>query len=715
MPMTHLRRDVLRAGLFAGGGLVIGFTLPQFGRGRAMAAANAPSPAAFIRITADNAITLVMPDTESGQGIWTSAAMLIAEELEVGLDQLAVIPAPPDAKLYAADGVEQATGGSASIIGSWLRLRQAGARARTMLVTAAAQAWQVDPATCQAEAGFVRHDASLRKASYGALADAAGRLPVPAHVPLKAPDDWKLIGTAQKRLDAPAKVDGSAVFGIDIRVPGMKFGTVAASPVSGGTLKGLDEAAARAVPGVRDVVRLDDAVAVIGDHFWAARQGLAAANPQWEDGPRAGVATPALIAALAHATETPGAVAVDRGDAPARIRAAKTRVEATYQLPFLAHAPMEPINVTLHVRQDGAELWVGTQVPVRAQKAVADITGLSPAQVTVHNQLMGGAFGRRLEVDSVLQAARIAKHLPYPVKLVWTREEDITHDMFRPFYYDRLAAGLDAEGNIVGWTHRTGGSAVSARWSPGDMKNGLDPDAVEGGANPPYDLPALKVDFVQVEPPGVPTAWWRGVGPTHNVFVVESFVDECAAAAGADPVAFRRKLLGKNPRARGVLDLAAAKSGWGEKLPAGSGRGVSLQHAFGSFLAHVLEVEVSPSGDIRLRRCVVAIDCGQRVNPDTIAAQIEGGLMFGLSTALYSDITHENGRVQQRNFDTYRMLRIDRAPRIEVYQVESAADPGGIGETGTAASAAALANAIYAATGKRLRKMPFGTGALQGA
>jgi isoquinoline 1-oxidoreductase beta subunit len=715
--MTVHRRDLLRMAGLGAGGLVLGFTWPGLVPRRARAGdadVVGPAPTAFIRIGATGPVMLIMPDTECGQGIWTSAAMLIAEELEVGLDQVSLIPAPPDAKLYASPALgEQATGGSTSIIGDWTRLREAGARARIMLVQAAANQWQVAPASCRAAAGVVHHDASGRSTPYAQLADAAGALPVPGKVALKPQSAWTLIGTVQKRLDTPSKVNGSAVFGIDVQIPGMKIGTVAACPVLGGRLAGIDEAAARAVPGVRDVVRLDNAVAVIGDHFWAAKQGLQAANPRWDEGPNAQVNSAGLVAALAAATQHPGAVARDSGDAPGKIAGAATKLEAVYELPFLSHAPMEPINTTLHIRPDGADLWVGTQVPVRAQDAVAKEAGLKPEQVVVHNHMMGGAFGRRLDVDSIEQAAAIARTLAYPVKLIWTREEDITHDLFRPYYYDRMAAGLDADGRILGWTHRTGGSSVMARWLPAGMQGQLDPDAVEGATQTPYDLPAMKVEYVRHESPGVTTAWWRGVGPTHNVFVVEGFMDECAAAAGKDPIEYRRALLQKNPRALAVLNLAAEKSGWGEKLPAGVGRGVSVQYAFSSFLAHVLEVEVTPRGEIRLRRATVAIDCGQRVNPDTITAQIEGGLIFGLSMALYSDITHENGRVQQSNFNNYRMLRIDQAPRIEVHQIDSHEDPGGIGETGTAAASAALANAIYAATGKRLRRLPFGNGALQ--
>jgi isoquinoline 1-oxidoreductase beta subunit len=717
--MSIHRRDFLRAGLLAGGGLLLGVSVPVLGGRMARAATPAAPPVpptAFIQIGTDNAITLIMPDTECGQGIWTSAATLLAEELEVGLDQVKVIPAPPNLAYYTSPALgEQATGGSTSIVGDWKRLREAGAQARTMLVQAAAQAWKVDPATCHAAAGVIHHDASGRSAPYGTFAEAANALPVPEKVALKEPADWTLIGHSQKRLDTPPKVNGTAIYGIDVQVPGMKIGTVAASPVIGGTLLRIDEDAARRVPGVRDVVRLKNAVAVIGDHFWAAKQGLAAANPQWDDGPNATLNSQEAWRDLADGTNKPGVVAVDRNDAPGKIGAAKTRLEAIYQLPYLSHAPMEPINTTLHIRADGADLWVGTQVPVRAQDAVAKAAGLKPEQVTVHNFIMGGAFGRRLDVDSIEQAAEIAKNLGYPVKLIWTREEDIAHDLYRPRYYDRLSAGLDADGKLAGWSHKVGGSSVMARWLPAGMQGELDPDTVEAAVETPYALPAQKVEYVRHETPGVTTAWWRGVGPTHNVFVVESFIDECAAAAGKDPVAFRRDLLQKNPRALAVLNLAAEKSGWGEGLPPGVGRGISLQYAFGSYLAHVLEIEVSNRGEIKLRRATVAIDCGQRVNPDTITAQIEGGLIFGLSMAMYSDITHENGRVQQSNFNNYRVLRIDEAPKVEVFQIDSKESPGGIGETGTAAASAALCNAIYSATGKRLRKLPFGNGALQSA
>ena len=726
------RRALLKGGAAAGGGLLLGMFLPGLARVAVAQDAGGPSgsggpgtaaagfaPNAYIRINPAGAVTLIMPDTESGQGIWTSTAMLLAEELEVGMDQVKLQAAPPDNKLYASPLLgEQATGGSASTRADWIPLRKAGAAARTMLIQAAAQRWSVDPATCQASKAMVTHAESGRSLSYGELADEAGRQPVPKDVKLKDPATFRLIGTPQKRLDTPAKVNGTAVFGIDMKLPGLKIGTVSASPVRGGRLVSINEAAARSVPGVQDVVRLDDAYAVIGDHMWAAKMGLQAAAPVWDDGPNAGVSSASLTQALDAASRGDGVVAKQKGDPASAIKSAAKSIDVVYELPFLSHAPMEPINTTIHVRPDGADLWVGTQVPVRALMAVAHETGLPPEKIQVHNQIMGGAFGRRLDVDSITQAARIARHLDYPVKLIWTREEDIQHDLFRPFYYDRISAGLDAGGNIVGWTHKVTGSSVMARWAPPGMKEGgrLDPDAVEGAAETPYDLPAHRVEYVRAEPQGLTTAWWRGVGPTHNVFVVESVMDELASAAGKDPVSFRRGLLGHNPRALAVLDLAVSKSGWNQSLPHGRGRGVALQFAFGSYVAAVLDAEVAADGTVRIHRADVAVDCGPVVNPDTIRAQLEGGLIFGLTMALYSEITLSNGRVDQSNFHDYRMMRINEAPVVEVHVVDNPAGSiGGIGETGTAIAAPALANAIFAASGRRLRRIPFATGQLASA
>jgi len=719
--MTHIasRRNFLKIGAALGGGLIIGLRVPGNARAEAAGAADTAgqfAPNAFVRIAPDNTITLIMSHTEVGQGVYTSASMLIAEELEVGLDQITPMHAPPDNALYADPNLgEQATGGSTSTLSGWEPLRKAGATARTMLVNAAAAQWNVDGANCTAERGVVHHAPSGRSLTYGQLASAAALQPAPKDVPLKPASAFKLIGTPAKRIDTPGKVNGSLKFGIDVQVPGMKIGTVAASPVLGGKLVAIDEAAARAVPGVRDVVKLDNAFAVIGDHYWAAVTGLRAAAAQWDDGPHGGVDSDAILKGLADASNNDGVDAKKQGDATAAIAGAAHTVEAVYQLPFLAHAPMEPINTTLHIRPDGADLWVGTQVPPRAQAAVAKAAGLKPEQVQVHNQYMGGAFGRRLDIDSIEQAAAIAKNLPYPVKLIWSREEDIQHDLYRPYYYDRVSAGLDANGKIAGWTHRTTASSVMARWFPAGMTNDgkLDPDTVEGALETPYVIPAQRNQYVRHESPGVTTAWWRGVGPTHNIFVVESFIDELAAAAGVDPVEFRRRNLRNEPRAHTVLDLVAKESGWGTPLPSGIGRGVALQFAFNSWLATVAEVAVTSRGEVQLRQVHVAADVGPVVNPDTLAAQLQGGLIFGLSMAMFSEITHTKGRVDQSNFHDYRVLRINEAPKISVHIVTNPTAPiGGVGEAGTAAAAPALANAIFAATGRRLRRIPFGTGQL---
>ena len=720
------RRVVIQTGL-AAGGLMLGLRLPGLERGVAQAAATDPAPAAgdfapnaFIRIDRQGLVTLIMPNAEFGQGIWTSACMLIAEELEVGLDQVTPIAAPPDASAYTDPALgEQATGGSASIRGDWKRLREAGAVGRTLLIQTAATQWGVDAASCTAARAVVTHAASGRTLAYGALVDAAALLPIPSDVPLKEQSAFTLIGTSPRRLDTPAKVDGSAVFGIDVKIPGMGIGTVSACPVMGGRLKSFDEKAARAIKGVRDVVALDDVIAVIGDHMWAAKQGLQAAAAQWDEGPNAATSMKLVIERLDTASKGDGVVAKNEGDAPSAIAASAKKLDVVYQLPFLAHAPMEPINTTLHVRPDGADLWVGTQVPVRAQATVAKVTGLPLDAVKVHSQIIGGAFGRRLDVDSITQAARIAKHVSYPVKLIWTREEDIQHDLFRPYYYDRISAGLDGNGKVTGWSHRVTGSSVMARWAPPGMKMGgkLDPDAIEGAAETPYKFPAQKTEYVQHEASEVTTLWWRGVGPTHNVFVVESVIDELAWLASKDPVDFRRTLLpADDHRTHAVLDLAVEKAGWGTALPAGIGRGMALQVAFGTTMATVAEVAVTNEGEVRVKRVTVALDCGPVVNPDTVKAQVQGGIIFGLTMALYSEITIENGRVQQSNFHDYRMMRINEAPVIDVHIVHNPTGTiGGIGETGTVAAAPALANAIFAATGRRLRRIPFATGQLNEA
>ena len=710
------RRGFLQAGAAAGGGFMLSLRLPLAG-GSAQAGEGAFAPNAFVRIGPDGGIVLAMPYVEMGQGTYTSVSMLIAEELEVDLAQVRVEHATADAKRYGNPllGGIQATGNSNAMRGAWQQMRQAGAVARTMLVAAAAKRWSVDPATCRAERGKVLHGATERSASYGELAADAARMPVPDKVALKPPEQFRLIGTPAKRVDSPSKVNGTAMYGIDARPPGVKIATLAQSPVFGGRLKSLDDSAAKAVKGVRQIVRLDDAVAVVADHMGAAKKGLAALKIEWEEGPHARLTTADIARELEQATLSPGAVAQTIGDADAALGGAVTRVEAMYEVPFLAHATMEPMNCTVHVRPDGCEIWVGIQAMVRAQAAAAKVTGLPPDKVVVHNHLIGGGFGRRLESDGVERAVEIARQVDGPVKVVWTREEDIQHDMYRPYWVDRLSAGLDAKGMPVAWKNRFAGSSVMARWAPPFFKNGLDPDATEGAIDLTYAFPNFHVEYRRVEPPGIPTAFWRSVGPSHNVFVTESFVDELAAAAKQDPVAYRAALLDKSPRAKAVLELAAAKAGWGQALPPGAGRGVSLQFVFGTYMAVVAEVEVARSGAVRVRRVVCALDCGTAVNPDTVQAQIQGGVLFGLTAALHGEITLKNGRVEQENFDSYLPVRIDEAPAIEVHVVPSREQPGGMGECGTSVVPAAVTNAIFAATGKRLRKLPVDAAALRQA
>jgi isoquinoline 1-oxidoreductase subunit beta len=706
------RRAFLKAGAAAGGGLLLSFTLDC---GEGDAAAGTFSPNAFIRIARDGSVTLVMPQVEMGQGTYTSMPMLIAEELEVELSQVRLEHAPADEKLYGNPITKlQVTGGSRSVMGFWEPLRRAGATARNLLIAAAAQTWGVDADACRAEKGEVIHAPTGRSLFYGNLVDVAATLPVPEKVALKDPKDFKLIGTPAKRLDAPEKVNGTAQYGIDVRVPGMKVAAVAACPVFGGKLESVDDSKAKNIKGVVQIVRLDDAVAVVADHMAAAKKGLAALDIKWNEGQNATVGTADIVAQLDAASKNPGVVARKDGDVEKAMAGATKKVEAIYQVPFLAHAPMEPMNCTVHVRNDGCDVWVGTQVATRAQQAAAEVTGLPLEKVQVHNHLLGGGFGRRLDIDGVTRAVQIAKQVSVPVKVIWSREEDIQHDLYRPYYYDRLAAGLDEQGMPVAWTDRVTGSSIFARWLPAAFKNGFDRDAVEGAVKPPYTLPNIQVEYVRQEPPpGIVTAFWRGVGPTHNIFMVESFIDELAAAANKDPVDYRRALLDNSPRAKAVLELAAEKAGWGQKLPSGSGRGVSVQFAFGSYLSQVAEVSVAKDGGVRVQRVVCAVDCGMVVNPDTVKAQIEGGVIFGITAALYGQITLKNGRVEQSNFDNYQMLRINEAPVVEVHIIKSTEAPGGIGEPGTAAVSPAVANAIFAATGKRIRKLPVDPGELR--
>lgn len=698
------RRGLLRAGLAAGGGLLIGVGVEV---AEAAGPATAFVPNALIRIDADGTVTLTMPYVEMGQGTYTSVPMLLAEELEVDLASVRLQHAPASDKLYANPLLGlQMTGGSTTIRANFLSMRQAGAAARLMLVEAAARRWGVEPTACRAARGAVHHDASRRRLGYGALTADAAALPVPREIALKPLSASRLIGTPVKRLDAPAKVDGSARYGIDVRLPGMRVAALAQSPVFGGRVKAVDDRAALQVRGVRQVVRLDDCVAVVADHLGAANKGLAVLSIEWDDGANGSLSSADIVESMRKASLGPAATARADGDFDAAFGAAATRLEAVYELPFLAHAALEPMNCTVHVRKDSCEVWTGTQVMTRAQAVAAEVTGLPVDRVTVHNHLLGGGFGRRLEVDGVKRAVQIATRVDGPVKVVWSREEDIQHDMYRPYFYDRMAAGLDGDGRLVAWRHRITGSSIIKRWLPPAYVNGVDFETIDGAEKPPYALTNVRVEYVNHEPPQIPTAFWRGVGPTHNVFVVESFIDELADAARQDPVAFRLGMLAHNPRAKRVLELAAERAGWGRPLPAGQGRGVSLQFAFGSYMAQVVEVEVR-DGRIAVQRVVVAADCGVVVNPDTVRAQIQSAVIFGLSAALHGEITFKAGRVEQSNFHDYPALRMQEVPPIETHLVASTEAPGGMGEPGTSALAPALANAVHAATGQRLRKLPL--------
>jgi isoquinoline 1-oxidoreductase beta subunit len=711
--MTTSRRDFLRitAGAAVGGGFLVGFGLPARAEIRDTVTTDAPfAPNAFLRIDRAGKVTFVSPMIEMGQGTFTSLPMLVAEELEVDVGRIAIEQSPADDKVYANPGIGmQMTGASKSIRGFYGPLRQAGAAARVMLVSAAAQRWKVDPSTCRAESGSVLHMPSGRKLGYGALADAAAKLPVPLDVPLKDPSEFKLIGTPHRRLDTPAKVDGSARFGIDARLPGMKFAVLAQSPVFGGKLGSVDEAKAKAVRGVTQVVRLDDAVAIVATNTWAAKQGLAAANPQWNPGANAKLSTRDIVDQLVAASGRTGAVARNDGDAAGAIARSASKFEAVYEQPFLAHATMEPMNCTVHLTKQGCDIWVGTQVPGRTQAAVMKQTGFAREQVRINNFLLGGGFGRRLEEDGTLRAVQIARHVEGPVQVIWTREEDIQHDVYRPYYYDRMSAGLDAQGGVAGWWHRIASSSIIARYYGGaPLKDGIDRDAVEASANQPYGIRDTHVEWVRQEPPGIQTTWWRGVGATHGTFVVESFIDELAAQAKRDPLAYRIALLEQNPRAANVLRLAADRAEWGKPLPAGQGRGIAVCIGFGSFIAQVVQVSVDKDGTVTPTEVWCAVDCGLQVNPDIIRAQMESGIIFGLSAALFGEITIKDGRVEQTNFGDYRVLRINEAPPIHVDLVQSAESPGGIGEPGTSCVMPALTNAVFAATGKRIRKLPIG-------
>ena len=702
------RREFLEAAGVAGAGLVIGFHLPAGGRNGARALAAAPfAPNAWLRIGADESVLVVVDRSEMGQGVTTSLPMLLAEELEADWSKIRIESAPADKAYINPMFGMQGTGGSTSVRAAFTPLRKAGAAAREMLVSAAADTWGVDKAACRAEKGAVIHTPTNRRLSFGTLAAKAATVPLPHDVPLKDPKDWKILGTRVKRLDSPAKVDGSAVFGIDVKAPGLLVAVVARSPVFGGSVKAFDADKAKAVPGVRHVVQISSGVAVVADGYWSAKKGRDALSVTWDEGPTASASSATISQLFGQRAEQAGAVARHDGDAQAALPGAAAKLEAAYELPFLAHATMEPMNCTAHVRADGVDIWAPTQFQTGAQGLGAGIGGVPPEKVKVHTTYLGGGFGRRFELDFIKEALETSKATGAPVKVIWSREDDIRNAQYRPACFHRMQAGLDASGQPVAWTHRIVAPSIMARVFPDTVKNGLDGEAVEGGVDLPYSVPNVHVDYVLTDT-GIPVGFWRSVNNSYNGFVVESFIDELAQAAKKDPYEFRRDLLGKAPRHLGALNLAATKAGWGTPLPAGRARGIAVYKSFDSYVAEVAEVSVGSDGAPRVHRVVCAVDCGPVVNPDIVEAQMQSAIVYGLTAALWGEITIDKGRVQQSNFHDYRMLRLAEMPVVDVYIVPSSDAQGGVGEPGTPPIAPAVCNAIFALTGKRIRKLPIG-------
>src|SRR6266566_5630281 len=716
-PVT--RREFLETAAATGAGLVIAFHLPTrqpFARTTSGAPEFAPN--AWIRIGTDGSVTLTIDKSEMGQGSQTGLAIILADELDADWSSVRLGPMPENPAAWTR---KMSTGGSNAIRGSWDALRKAGATAREMLVTAAAQTWNVEQATCRAERGAVVHVPTGRRLSYGALAARAAALPVPTDVPLKQPQDFRIIGTRVPRLDTPVKVDGGAVFGIDVKVPGMLIASIERSPVLGGRLQRVNAEKARAMPGVRAVVELAPTswmgksgewasgcaagVAVVADTYWQAVQGRRALEIVWDEGEAATLDSAGIRAQLVSLAERPGIVAQSRGDAALALAGAPKRIEAVYEVPFLHHATMEPMNCTAHVRADGCDVWAPTQNQSDAQRVAAEVAGLAKEQVRIHTTFSGGGFGRRLEPDFVSEAVRVSKAVGAPVKVIWSREDDMRNGFYRPASYNRFAAGLDASGLPIAWTHRIAGTPLRLKFGP--LKNGLDDSLVDGASNLPYAIPNVLVDQCALELPAVPRGPWRSVGVSHNGFVVECFLDEIAVAGGRDPLELRRELLRDHPRQLRTLELAAAKAGWGTPLPAGRGRGIALAQWGPTVCVEVAEVTVGADGSVHVPRVVCAVDCGPAVNLGQIEAQMQGGVVFGLTAALYGEITLQRGRVVQGNFDSYRMVRMAAAPATDVYIVTSTDPQGGAGEPGVPPIAPAVCNAIFAATGKRVRKLPI--------
>ena len=706
------RRDFLKTSAITTGGLVIAFVVPgarRFAFAQTAPAIKLPPPNAFLHIGSDDTVTILLAHSEMGQGIWTTLPMLIAEELDADWSRIKVEHAPA-ASVYAhAVFGMQMTGGSSTTWSEFDRYRQAGALARALLVQAAAKRFGIKASAIRTENGEVI--AGKTRVRYGALADAAAKLQAPSTVKLKQPKDWKIIGKPTRRLDTPEKITGRAQFGIDVQFPGLLTAVVARAPVFGGTVKSFDATNARAIAGVRNVVQVPSGIAVIADHFWAAKLGRDALTVEWNPGPNAALDSVALRDQFRKLAAMPGAVAARAGDATAALAKATKTIEAEYAVPYLAHAPMEPENCTVRITPDKCEVWTGTQFQTMDQQAAAKIAGLKPEQVEIHTTFLGGGFGRRATAtsDFVTEAVHVAKAANAPVKTAWTREDDVRGGYYRSAFVHRARIGVGVDALPNAWHHTIVGQSIliGTPFEQMLVKNGIDGTSVEGVSDSPYmkQIADFRVDLHSPKT-GIPVLWWRSVGHSHNAFVMESLIDELAHAAGRDPVAYRRLLLKNHPRHLGVLNAAAEKSGWGGALPPGRARGVAVHESFGSFAAQVAEVSVE-NGRIRVHRVVCAIDCGTAVNPAAVAAQMESGIAFGLSAALHGALHFKDGQVQESNFHDYEVLRINEMPLVETHIVNSGEKMGGVGEVGVPAIAPAVANAVAALTGQRLRELPL--------
>jgi isoquinoline 1-oxidoreductase beta subunit len=714
------RREFLKTSTVIGSGLWIAAYVPELA---ARPLSNAPAnptvfaPNAFIRIASDDSVTIISNHSEMGQGIYTSLPMLLNEELEADWSKIKVEAAPVDpAYNHTVFGV-QMTGGSTTTPSEWERFRKMGAMARLMLIDAAAQKWGVPAAECRVEKGVVSHAATGKQAAYGSLVDAASQLKPPTEIPLKDPKQFTLIGKSVRRLDTPSKVNGTAQFGLDVRLPGMLFALVARPPVFGGKVVSFDATESLKIPGVKTVEKIPSGVAIVADRFWSAKLGREKLKISWDNGPNANLSTAQMLADFSKQSASPGTIAKKTGDPAAALAGAAKTITAEYDVPYLAHAMMEPLNCVVDLRSDSCELWTGTQFQTIDRARAAQAAGLPPEKVKINTTLLGGGFGRRANPasDFVVEAVYVAKVAKAPVKVVWTREDDLAGGWYRPMWHDRFVAGLDSAGNPIAWTHTIVGQSIMAGtpFEAFGVKDGVDSTSVEGAADLLYGIPNLQVDLHSPKI-GVPVQWWRSVGHSHTGFSVEGFFDEVAHAGGKDPYELRRKLLANQPRMSAVLQLVAEKAGWGKPLPPGRGRGIATHFSFDSYVAQVVEASVEKDGNVRVHRVVCAVDCGRTVNPDIVKAQMEGGIVFGLTAALKTEITIENGRVQQTNFHDYQMLRMFESPEIEVHIVPSQENPTGVGEPSVPPVAPALANAIFAATGKRVRRLPIRTSDLTG-